>query len=510
MKSKRKPFPLLRGSSYDSDDPFTEVQLSRVLKELSFLRLQIDNIVTHVPNSMIERLENRGQLLGFFLEYAFPCLETVSKSLKATVRLPHKASTSNNIEFRHKRIVLLSMHEDIIPFWEKSKLVVHLLIQLEVAGKITTRPLAKCNIPLRELLVPPFIICRDFAVIGQDFEGTALIRIDLGSRVKTLMEKLESMRSPALDTTFVVQQRGPTKTRSRSSSRCRAHSARSEGNRSPSPISRGMSRRPSPPLARPRIPSPETRPMAAYRPISRESSLNIGERNHSASSEGSDSVFARNENDLARPDMTRPRVPISRASSYNEEIPHAGRCSLQLTVHYATGLPPVRDESGAIVSPSAFVSVRGREGELRSEVCEATRQPNWEWTAKFAMSAERRNLVVKIMHRGHNEDKPLGFVTISLPVNDIFMSTFEITDVSQMSSYTVEVPMITISVENVREAIPREILRAPVSRPLSARSTGTQSTLPESPKIWESSEEIKRRMLKSVAELDNKLREIRP
>uniref|UniRef100_A0A8R1IVE1 Uncharacterized protein n=1 Tax=Caenorhabditis japonica TaxID=281687 RepID=A0A8R1IVE1_CAEJA len=67
------------------------------------------------------------------------------------------------------------MHEDQIEHWKKSRLTIHLLVQMSVNGKHT---------------------------------ATALIRIDLGSRVKSLMERLEVLRGDrSLENTFVVTDR---------------------------------------------------------------------------------------------------------------------------------------------------------------------------------------------------------------------------------------------------------------------------------------------------------------
>ncbi|CAI2348796.1 unnamed protein product [Caenorhabditis sp. 36 PRJEB53466] len=514
-------------------DPFAEVQLENVLKELSFIRIQLDDINLPSTNQFIQKLYNSRQLYGFQLEYSFPCLDVVSKALKATVRIPEKDTTSTRIEFKHKRVVLLSMHEDQVAQWQRSRLTIHLLVQMAVNGKHTTRPLAKCSIPLYELLVAPYMICRDFDFVGPDFEATALIRIDLGSRVKSLMERLESLRGDrSLEDTFVVtdRHRDPVgrRTRSRCSSRCRAHSSASMGwfeeeereNRGPRASRRPHSATSSltststpTPIILPRIQNQNVPEIRVRMPTS-------------SSSIGSDSVFVRPEA-IRRPTVQEVEQPIERitktvSNSYGastvgdvvEEVSIGSKYYMQLTVHSATGLPPIEDHEGRVTSPSSFISVLGREGDLRSRVVPHSREPRWEFTARFVVSSERRNLVVKVYHHGVSGDSPLGFVTIPLPVVNTRKALFEMTDVTRMNRYTTDVPMLTISMERVRNVDDDEDgFRRTTSRMTSSRST--QSSPPrfppprvESPLITESSEAIKGRMHRCMEELETMMRGI--
>ncbi|RCN37483.1 hypothetical protein ANCCAN_16607 [Ancylostoma caninum] len=193
---------------HECNDP--DLQLDRILTHLSYIRIHIDNIVLPQENELIERLYREGSLYGFNLEYQFPCLESVSKSLRATVRIPAKSFTMTDIQFRHKRVVLLHMNPDIIPFWNRQHLSLRLHVQLNTRGKFSTRLLAQCTVPLFELLIPPFCICRDFnftAAKGMTFDGSALIRIDLGSREKKLMEELKELRDPLLESSYVIHVR---------------------------------------------------------------------------------------------------------------------------------------------------------------------------------------------------------------------------------------------------------------------------------------------------------------
>ncbi|CAB3402998.1 unnamed protein product [Caenorhabditis bovis] len=537
MRSRKVPLRVeaherTRSDGIEMPDPFADVQLSRVLKELSFIRIQLDDITLPTPNPFIQKLHNSRQLYGFQLEYSFPCLDVVSKALQSTVRIPEKVATTTQIEFKHKRVVLLTMHEDQVAMWQKSKLNIHLLVQMEAAGKYTTRPLAKASIPLYELLIAPYMICRDFDFVGPDFVGSALIRIDLGSRVKPLMEKLEALRNErSFDETFTVtdRHRNPgRRTRSRSSSRCHSHSkSRRSSDESEnlrpqtielSGIPTRNTRSESSSVSRMPIDSHRhhTRPLSAR--SSTSTPLYGQHLAASTSSLGSDSVFRPvdvNEYSSVPDRFLKP----SNYHSTSEEIRYEGKCHLQLTVHEASGLPPIEDESGRIVSPNAFISILGREGELRSEPIPATRQPRWNWTARFAMSSERRNLVVKVLHRGTMGDKPLGFVTLTLPVASARRAVFEMTDVSRMNKFTSDVPVLVMSIEKVRDIDEDYSPRASAHSSTVSRShQSTQSSptiihrreppLLNSPKILESREQIVERLRRNMEELTTMVREI--
>ncbi|CAI5444566.1 unnamed protein product [Caenorhabditis angaria] len=534
MRPSRRPIRVENhGNNYQEEkrvqDPFTDVQLERILKELSFIRIQIDEISLTRPNPFIQKLNAMKQLFGFQLEYQFPCLEVVSRALRATVRIPNRTATSTKIEFRHKRVVLLTMHEDQVAHWQRAKLNIHLLVQMEAAGKFTTRPLARCSIPIYELLIAPYLICRDFDFIGDEFEGTGLIRIDLGTRVKTIMEKLEKLRGTVdLEKTFVVRENGGARTRSRSSSRCRSHrgssstvgaSTEDEANENLIPktgqILREMGRARSAMGTGNWEKDSSSPPMPSHllRPHSSRSS-------NSSSRLGSDSVFASSShsnypsNHLNIPrnrkclsptnvDVYNSASDFQTRNAISEEVGYSGRkCTLEITVHEATGLPPVEDQSGRVISPSAYISILGREGELHSEVIRQTRQPKWNWTARFQMSSERRNLVVKVLHRGLTGDKALGFVTLTLPVNSTRRAVFEITDVSRMNKFSSEVPMLVMSIQKMAEnPLEDEIFQHEEKRERIRSS-------PEPIPILETSEELAEKMRKNMAELGFLMAEI--
>ncbi|KAJ1371475.1 hypothetical protein KIN20_033436 [Parelaphostrongylus tenuis] len=245
MQRRRTHSVNLPTTDHDCYDP--ELKLERIISHLSYLRINVDEIVLPEQNPLIERLFNEGSLYGFNLEYQFPCLENISRSLKTPIRIPAKTFTMTSIQFRHKRIVLLQMTPNTVPPWNQHNLIIRLHIQLNTHGKFSTRLLGYCVVPLAELLIPPFMICRDFNFIpakGMKFEGSSLIRIDLGSREKKLMEKLNEMRDPLLESTQVVDATSSLKRqpvddlhRSRSAS----HSSRTSENEPPTAKQRGPS-----------------------------------------------------------------------------------------------------------------------------------------------------------------------------------------------------------------------------------------------------------------------------
>ncbi|CAL2037780.1 unnamed protein product [Caenorhabditis brenneri] len=561
-------------------DPYDDVQLEKVLKELSLIRIKLDHIVMPGVNPFIQNLHRHREFFGFQLEYSFPCLDVVSKSLKSTVRIPEKEVEPMKIVFKHKRIVLLDMHHGQVEHWQKAQLTMHLLVNMAVNGKQTTRPLAKCHIRLVDLIFPPYIIHREFDFVGEEFEGTAEICIDLGSRVKSLMEKLKNLRDErSLEDTFVVSDKSQARrTRSRSSSRCRAHSsASSEGppTRVRAPSARRTMSATSmststpvetpvltprtafiPPTARvpdPRIPDlriPEAR-ISDHHLLKPSNTGIIRPRIASNSSNGSDSVFARSSSsdkpriledvEILNPPPTRERTTRTVTESYGastvgdtvEEITRkGGKYYMEVTVHEAIGLPPVEDESGRITSPSSFISILGRDGDLRSPVFRNSRDPRWNFIARFAISSERRNLVIKVNHRGVLGDTALGYVTIPLPTTNVRRSVYEMTDVTRMAvKYTSQVPMLTISLEKIRnidddedvENSERHVVETVVTeRRTSSRSSAstprdTDSYAPrffnrvphprvDSPPILESSEVIKERLKRSVADLETKIK----
>lgn len=53
------------------------------------------------------------------------------------------------------------------------------------------KKLGSCEVPLEELVIPPFIICRDFLFAGPGFSASALVRFQI---VLLLIEKISLIR----------------------------------------------------------------------------------------------------------------------------------------------------------------------------------------------------------------------------------------------------------------------------------------------------------------------------
>ncbi|KJH53100.1 C2 domain protein [Dictyocaulus viviparus] len=371
-----------------------------------------------------------------------------------------------SIQFRHRRVILLRMSPDIIPLWNKHRLVIRLHVQLNTRGKFSTRLLGHCVVPLSELLFPPFLICRDFHFIaakGMKFEGSSLIRIDLGSREKKLMEKITKMRDPILESNFVVDSNSVfnkniigRRSRSTSSSRNNLHMTENE---TPYPskqktITSRTDENESPfHTAASNIIAPKAK------------NLPLRERASSNLTDFSDSVF---DDHVSVPDTSRPTFPygdtrnlassISRRefrpaarSDTSMSVKERERASplrkslIQLTVHEGRGLPLVLDERNRYVSPNSYISVLGRDGELRSAVCERSRRPLWNWTGRFYISGERRNIIVKVFHHDVDGDKTLGFVSIPLPIEEAHHVDYEMVDLTGTAIASGDVPIITVN-----------------------------------------------------------------
>ncbi|CAJ0598147.1 unnamed protein product [Cylicocyclus nassatus] len=491
-------------SDHECNNP--ELRFDQILTHFSFLRINIDSIILPQANELIERLYNEGSLYGFNLEYQFPCLESISKSLKAAVRIPAKSFTMTEIQFRHKRVVLLRMNQDIIPFWNRKHLILRLHVQLNTRGKFSTRLLAECSIPLVELLIPPFCICRDFnfrPARGMTFEGSALIRIDLGSRDRKLMETLKELRDPLLESTYVVHGVG---TENVAESQRKDSASQTSENRPPS-----------------RIASPRITPRVGAAPFR--------ERIPSNFTDTSDSVFE-------YPSRTKPHVQLSQrlpesgrefrpairsdtssTARERERLTPQGKSFMQLTVHEARGLPPVQDERNRYVSPNTYVSVLGRDGELRSSICERSRRPLWNWTSRFYVCGERRNLLVKIFHRDNEGDKLLGFVSLPLPIEEAKRVDYEMVDLSGRAGANGEVPVLTMSMETYDRDGSRTSsysdglsassrITSPHIRPFSSCSARETSPRQE-PIITATREELAENLRRNIAELDRLMRNIK-
>uniref|UniRef100_A0A1I7XTV9 C2 domain-containing protein n=1 Tax=Heterorhabditis bacteriophora TaxID=37862 RepID=A0A1I7XTV9_HETBA len=295
------------------------------------------------------------------------------------------------------------------------------------------------------------------------------------------MEQLNSMRNDYINNTYTID-RVPRGSYSRSNSR----RSRVSENQSPLPAANNGNACSSEPTRSP-IPQNAT-------PLRERFSSNI--------STETDSVFE------------QPLVNRTNLDLYNkEDVTRERKCTLQLTVYEAMGLPQVKDERGCLVPPNAYISVHGRDGELRSPVCEQSRRPRWNWTGRFPISGERRNLVVKVIHQDLYSDVALGFVSLSIPTNRVKCADYELVDLITSGKSSEDTPIIKMSIEVLEVGSPfnveindpsaRSVLG---SRPSSRESHGSCLTntkmhrkysvqqRPSSPLITESLEEINDRL----------------
>ncbi|PAV57268.1 hypothetical protein WR25_04694 isoform A [Diploscapter pachys] len=463
------------------------LDLKRMMKDLTFVRIEFDHIDLPTGNAFLTSLVLSKSLAGFFLDYSIPCPSNVAGAkLSQKERVADKGSTEECIEFKHRRVPQVALTEDIVNFWAKSVIRFELYVRYNKSGKFQTRLIGKCLVPLQNLTSPPFSINNRFNFTTVDpnipFDGVAQISICLGSRIQTLNERLRLARK-AWDMRF-NQNEGihiPHESQSRSSSRCRSHTperGHRNGERSEHveyPLHRGRSvQRPA--ISNPvqqRPPNQEWLQPKAPPPFRERFGSNTGSEMGSdfalMPSDRPNFEFAQavynhpiNQHMARYPSMER-RLFYRTGSQLSSEECQEGRdvtprkASIQLTIHSARFLPPVVNQWGHLVAPNAFVSVLGRDGELRSQVHRMERNPNWEWTARLTISGERRNLVVKFMHHGPEGDKPLAILTIPLPIVDASRALFELTDISGSVRHTGESPQTMISLKNLDATLFRQV-----------------------------------------------------
>ncbi|GMR40841.1 hypothetical protein PMAYCL1PPCAC_11036, partial [Pristionchus mayeri] len=421
-----------------------ELRLDRLLPDFSFLRICLDHVTLAHDSPYLANLQQKGSIFGYTLKYSFPCPDGVSSSLKAKVILRASSFSSNAIFFRHKRVNLVKLNSDVIPFWSDADLVLDLEVQLNAQGKYSTRPLARCVVPLADLLLPPFAISRDYEFAGAHFAGSALVKIHLGSKQPTLMARLERWRgetegrgaaSGSADATFTVP---PARhTRSRSGSRCRSHSSDGQDNSRGGGVNEATESDEDDDDVFYDPPQPTRRGVSPFR--ERNSSLpSLGSRRASETA-----AYAR------PPEATR----SSSTSSAPRASPLTRHLRIRLVVHAATGLPMARDHRGLLVAPSALISVRGRDGELRSPVQPQSRSPHFEWSCTFDVSGERRNVVVKVLHQdAEGNDVPLGFVSLQLPTATVREADYELIELDGGRGSSGVASTLKLSVESCASA----------------------------------------------------------
>ncbi|VDM44089.1 unnamed protein product [Toxocara canis] len=359
----------------------------------------MDSVYMNDEDDYIGELINNRCLYGFVLEYHFPSLDCVSTSLKARVRINAKSYSGNAIHFRHRRVVRVKMHPDIVTVWRRDPLRMSIYARLNTTGKYSIKLMGRCEVALDELVVPPFIICRDFAFLGPGFSASALIKIDLGSHIKSLMEQLEVMRSGETEEERAAS---ANRERSRSRSLSRHGSSRSTSAARRSPL-HSLQRSISPP--------------AVF-----HSNRSVAMGSGSVSGTHSPSPLA---------DNGVPRL-FDDFSTYR----------IELTVYSARRLPIFYGPRGEAITPSTYVTVNGADGRvLSSPVRAATLHPRWNWTESFDVSKDRQNLVVKLWRKCvTSADRVIGFVSIPLPPQSITKDEYEMSDLG-VSEQT---PLITV------------------------------------------------------------------
>ncbi|KAK6026024.1 transporter, major facilitator family protein [Ostertagia ostertagi] len=468
----------VHASNKEHDCYDSELHLDNVLKHLSFLRINIDSVLLPEENTFIERLYNEGSLYGFNLEYQFPCLENVSRSLKAPVRIPAKSFTMTNIQFRHRRVVLLQMNPEIIPFWNRHHLVIRLHVQLNTRGKFSascfstilnffkllndfTRLLGHCVVPLAELLIPPFMICRDFNFIpakGMTFEGSSLTIFQKQDQCRFVRESLQILL------TYPIRF---LKTK---------------------PLIMELLAR----MLWVSIPGVHTRWILTGNfalqcaPVHRQVSRRENERAPGANASSNSLCMRLADFHLYGMKEIGLFLLMPMFLSWEETVNFARQFVSVLAVLFGTG----------------------RHG--------------------FYICGERRNIIVKILHHDISGDMTLGFVSIPLPIEEAHRVDYEMVDLTGTAGLNGEVPIITMSMEA------SDVVRRPssanrvqssssswseqqatsrgASPPLRSASTGPatmRSSHDEDYLIMATREELEEKLKRNLSDLDRMIRTIK-
>lgn len=451
-RSSHSTYSLPDGSHNECND----VDINRVLSDITFVRVNLENVHVSDGDEYMDELIRSRCLYGFVIEYSFPSLDSVSTSLKARVRINSKSYSGSTINFRHRRVVRVKMKPEIVPIWRRERLKMTLYARLNTLGKYTIKLLGRCEVALRNLLSPPFIVHEDILFRGAGFYASSLIKIDLGSHHKSLMERLEWIRSGQPPQTLPEM-------RIRSSSPARQLSARSS-------VERRSPHDGSSPTRRLQSASPE-----------RTSRLN---RSHAA----------RYQPVSSRSSSSEPRAICAPATPSVSPVFH--KYCIKLTVHSARRLPLIYDRRGEAVAPSTFVSLNGDDGRsYSSPVRAATTHPEFEWTQVFSVGSERQNLVLKLWRKCmFGADKVIGFVSIPLPPPETYRAEYEMSDLSTSD----QAPLITISISTVVDP-------AMMDTPLLASSPPPRKT---SPPLNMTREQISRKLRQNLDELEMMVNEL--
>ncbi|VDD94506.1 unnamed protein product [Enterobius vermicularis] len=383
---------LVKSSKLDSLD--NEI----IRKDLTFLRVVLDEIhIGETDDSLKSLFESKG-LYGFILEYKFPVLESVSKTLKDRVQANAKSYSNRCIHFRHRRVFKLSPENKLWALWKESSVRFLLYGQLNAPGKFTAsfsvlkKRLGHCDVPLYKLLTVPFAICQDFLFAGLGFTGSANLRIELGSHVRSLMERLDALRFH----------------RSRQPSKSGMKKAVKSLDRSNITVDKQQERRRSVPYTR------------------------------SSSGHSLSPVRAMN----GRVSSASPSCSASGPQLVPQQTLLPENYTVDLTVHSARRLSSLKRKSGE-AAPSTYVSVIANDGHvLYSPLCINSYEPKFNWTQSFEVSSKRQNLVVKLWRKCSSDSgKVIGFVSIPLPPKNLSQIEYE------MSSLVddLETPIVKIS-----------------------------------------------------------------
>jgi len=135
----------------------------------------------------------------------------------------------------------------------------------------------------------------------------------------------------------------------------------------------------------------------------------------------------------------------------------------------------------------------------------AGQNPRFDWTAQLKVSAERKNLVLKMLHRDEfGAHKPLCFVSVPLPAQHAEPVDFELVDLS--SCPRTSAAFVKMSVESWPESRPPSVsVGNASSRPLSASSfrSSLLNRLPSPTTTRESKAEIAERLRRNLEDLEN-------
>ncbi|VDN05798.1 unnamed protein product [Thelazia callipaeda] len=334
-------------------DDFQNMDAWRILNDITFIRLNLEYIYMNEEDEFIEEVIRQRSLFGFILEYNFPSVDAAPASLKTRVRVHAKHFSGNTIHFQHKRVLRIKMVPELVNLWKRAQLLLTVYAKLNTLGKYSVKKMGTCQVPLHDLTIPPFIICRDFLFLGAGFSGSALIKIDLGSHVRQLMERLEWMRHDTLP-----QIGSATRARSRS---CKKELAPTSCQLTPViPQRRAFSSSPPPRFSKI---TNRVKIVLVSKPVS---PLNLTYSSASNSLVPSPGV------------LNDPHIPIQGL------CPTSPSYRIRLTVYSARRLPFDFNSRKEAVVPATYLTVTGEDGRtLSSPIRTGTLHPEWNWTETF-------------------------------------------------------------------------------------------------------------------------------